>query len=403
MKSATTALLLFAATAAGVAAYPFVHGSSTTPGNPPQTIAPAPQPAATQAARVDVAFVLDTTGSMSGLIQAAKEKIWSIASTLASGQPAPEIRMGLVAFRDRGDTYVTRVTDLSSDLDSVYATLMDFQAAGGGDGPESVNLALDHALNKLSWSQEPNTYRVIFLVGDAPPHMDYADETQWPHTVATAQSRGIRVNAVLCGTSQETGSTWQQIAQAGQGDYFQVDQDGSAVAITSPYDERLAALSKDLDATRLYYGSETVRAEKERKLDATAKLHESASVASRARRAAFNATLSGKENLLGKNELVDDVASGRVSLEEIAPTALPEPMQAMSQDEQKKVLAEATERRATLSEEIRQLADRRDAWLKDKVKAEGGAEASLDRKIYEAVKTQAAGAGLRYSADAPRY
>ena len=78
-------------------------------------------------------------------------------------------------------------------------------------------------------------------------------------------------------------------------------------------------------------------------------------------------------------------------------------MQAMSQDEQKKVLAEATERRATLSEEIRQLADRRDAWLKDKVKAEGGAEASLDRKIYEAVKTQAAGAGLRYSADAPRY
>lgn len=83
------------------------------------------------------------------MLQAAKEKIWSIASTMAQADPAPEIKMGLVAYRDRGDDYVTRVVDLSDDLDSLYATLMDFQAAGGGDGPESVNQALYDAVHKV--------------------------------------------------------------------------------------------------------------------------------------------------------------------------------------------------------------------------------------------------------------
>ena len=67
--------------------------------------------------KVDLVFVLDTTGSMSGLIQTAKDKIWSIATTMASAQPTPEIRIGLVAYRDRGDRYVTKLVDLSSDLD----------------------------------------------------------------------------------------------------------------------------------------------------------------------------------------------------------------------------------------------------------------------------------------------
>ena len=115
---------------------------------------PPVDPLTNQRPLVEVVFVLDTTGSMSGLIQAAKEKIWSIATTLAPAQPAPEIRMGLVAYRDRGDDYVTRVVDLSDDLDSMYATLMDFRAAGGGDGPESVNQALHDAVHRISWSQD---------------------------------------------------------------------------------------------------------------------------------------------------------------------------------------------------------------------------------------------------------
>ena len=121
---------------------------------------------------VEVMFVLDTTGSMGGLIAAAKEKIWSIANTLATADPTPAIRMGLVGYRDRGDGYVTTVTPLSDDLDAVYTQLMQYRADGGGDGPESVNQALYEAVSKPDWSPDKATYRVMFLVGDAPPHMD---------------------------------------------------------------------------------------------------------------------------------------------------------------------------------------------------------------------------------------
>ena len=69
---------------------------------------------------------------------------------MASAQQTPQIRIGLVAYRDRGDSYVTKVVDLSVDLDSIYATLMDFEADGGGDTPESVNKALYDAAHSTT-------------------------------------------------------------------------------------------------------------------------------------------------------------------------------------------------------------------------------------------------------------
>ncbi len=129
-------LALVVATATGIAAFPMMQKAKATQTVKTTLSVPA------QKHRIEVVFVLDTTSSMSGLIQAAKEKIWSIATTMASAQENPDIRMGLVAFRDRGDAYITRSYDLSHDLDSMYASLMDFRAQGGGDGPESVNQAL---------------------------------------------------------------------------------------------------------------------------------------------------------------------------------------------------------------------------------------------------------------------
>ncbi|HVN39266.1 MAG TPA: VWA domain-containing protein [Myxococcota bacterium] len=82
--------------------------------------------------RIEVAFVLDTTGSMSGLIGGAKRKIWQIANQLASGKPTPDVRIGLVAYRDRGDDYVTRVRDLTRDLDAIYAELSPTEPTAEG-------------------------------------------------------------------------------------------------------------------------------------------------------------------------------------------------------------------------------------------------------------------------------
>jgi uncharacterized protein YegL len=401
MKSKILALAILAFTAAAVGIYPQLQGTATSK---PVTATPsAPDPLANTKPRVEVAFVLDTTGSMGGLIQAAKEKIWSIASTMAAAQPAPEIRMGLVAYRDRGDAYVTRVVDLSSDLDSVYANLMDFQAQGGGDGPESVNQALHDAVQKLSWSQDDQTYRVIFLVGDAPPHMDYPNDVKWPATLEDARSRGIRVNAIQCGQMPATKNEWRKIADLGQGSFFRVEQAGSAVAIATPYDDRLAELSEELDGTRLYYGDEKDKKKQARKLEATKKLNETASVTAKARRATFNASKGGEANLLGEKELVDDVTSGRVDLDAIEPEELPAPLQSMSAGEQKALITATGEHRADLKRRMKDLADQRAAYLRGKVEESGAGEGSLDEGIFRTVREQAGSVGLEYDAAAPAY
>src|SRR3954469_2246844 len=98
----------------------------------------APAPGAGKKPKVEVVFCLDTTGSMGGLIDAAKKKIWAICNQIAGGTPTPRLKVGMVAYRDRGAASVTKVHDLTEDLDAVYGQLMALKAEGGGDFPESV-------------------------------------------------------------------------------------------------------------------------------------------------------------------------------------------------------------------------------------------------------------------------
>ncbi len=392
MKIRILAIALFALTIGTVIYYPGLKADPLTGGQKVQLL---------QRPVVDVVFVLDTTGSMSGLIQTAKEKIWAIASTMASAQPAPEIRVGLVGYRDRGDAYVTKVVDLSSDLDSVYAKLMEFQAGGGGDGPESVNKALYDAVHSMSWNDRDPSYRTIFLVGDAPPHMDY-NEVQYPAIMAAAREKGIVVNTIQCGNLSTTVAPWTSIASLGGGNFLQVEQSGSAVAFATPFDEEIAALSAKLDATRLYYGSREEKAQAEKRFAASAAIEGSASVASRARRGVFNAAPEGEKNLLGDKELVDAVVSGEVALAELDADELPASLAVMSPEEQAAHVGRLANERADIQQRIRQLAESRDDFIAGKVEEAGGLEDSLDKKLYETVREQAGRAGLEYS-DGPAY
>ena len=396
MKNKLLGIALFGLTLGAVVYYPQLMAKNIQIDPPIQHhIAISEKP------KVDVVFVLDTTGSMGDLIETAKEKIWSIATTMASAQQTPEIRIGLVAYRDRGDAYVTRVVDLSDDLDSVYATLMDFEAHGGGDTPESVNKALYDAVHGMSWSEQDQAYQVIFLVGDAPPHMDY-NEIRYPEIVATANQKGIVINTIQCGSIPSAVEPWTQIASLGKGDFFQVDQAGGAVAYTTPFDEDIARLSAKLDDTRLYYGTEEEKTKMRDKVAATDKLHEGASFAARARRGVFNASEGGRANLLGKNELVAAVASGAVDLNSLEEDALPEALKPMAPAAQEAFVAELAEERADLQRQIRKLSEDRDGYLAKKVDEAGGLKDSLDQKLYDAVKEQAGKAGLEYE-DGPTY
>src|SRR5262245_56484870 len=116
---------------------------------------PQPKPS------VEVVFCLDTTGSMGGLLEGAKQKIWSIVNQIASRRPTPDIKVGLIAYRDRGDKFVTQVFDLTDDLDEVYKNLKEFTPAGGGDEPESVNQALNESVAKIKWSKQDSALKII--------------------------------------------------------------------------------------------------------------------------------------------------------------------------------------------------------------------------------------------------
>jgi len=356
-----------------------------------------------QQSKIEVVFALDTTGSMSHLIHAAKEKIWSIASTMASAQSAPDIKMGLIAYRDRGDAYVTRSVALSNDLDSVYAKLIDFKAGGGGDTPESVNQALYDAVNSMQWSSNPNTYKVIFLVGDAPAHMDYQDDVKYPKTIAMAKRKGIIINTIQAGNRYETKLHWDHIASLGAGDYFQVEQTGNAVAFSTPYDQQLAKLSSQLDSTRLYYGNKSEKREQEMKMEATSKLSKNASAESLARRATFNVSKSGKKNLLGKGDLIEEISNGDIALKDIPLEQLPESIQAMDVEQQTALIAKTKLQRSEIQKEIKVLATKREQYLKQKVAESGGKKDSLDDKIYQSIKSQAKDKGIIYSEDSAQY
>ncbi len=205
--------------------------------------------------RIEVVFALDTTGSMGGLIDGAKRKIWSLAQFIGSGQPKPELRVGLVAYRDRGDTYVTKFYDLSDDLDEVFEHLQSFQADGGGDGPEDVNRALGDAIDKSSWTEGQNTLKLLYVVGDAPPHDDYSDEPNSRAWARRAQEKGIRINTVRCGSDSTTQVAFARMSHIASGEFASIDQTGGVETVATPFDEKLAALNKKLVGTAIGYGS----------------------------------------------------------------------------------------------------------------------------------------------------
>jgi Mg-chelatase subunit ChlD len=397
MKTKLIALFLFITTAIGISLAPSMQqaGAITATGNNTTVAA--------QSHQIEVVFILDTTSSMGGLIQAAKEKIWSIATTMASAEQAPDIRMGLVAFRDRGDTYVTQVLDLSQDLDSMYASLMDLKAQGGGDGPESVNQALYDAINRISWSKNDDVYKVAFLIGDAPPHMDYNNDVQFPVTLEMAKRKGIVVNTIQSGQNSYTAPVWQNIAQLGYGEYFQVENSGNAVAVATPYDKELSELAASLEDTRLYFGDRETKQRQKKKNEATRKIQQGLSDEALARRASFGATPSGAANFLGEGELVDAISSGRIELDDIDKDDMPASLQAFAPAEQMVIITNQARQRAEIKRDIQKLSETRNVYIRDQVAKDGGAKESLDEKIYSAVKKQAKTKGLIYESEEARY
>ena len=342
--------------------------------------------------RIEVCFVLDTTGSMGGLIEGAKQKIWSIANEMISAQPTPELKLGLIGYRDRGDEYVVKSFSLTDDIDAIYGHLREFQAGGGGDAPESVNEALAEAIHKMPWSSDSKVLKIIFLVGDAPPHMDYPNGPKYPDLCREAAKKDLIINTIQCGEMAETKPIWQEIAKLSEGSYVGISQSGNVAVISTPMDKELSRLNERIGTTLIPYGDSKLQAEVHAKYAMAA----SAPVAAMADRLSYNSK-TGKA-VQGRGELVDALNDKRLKLDEIDQKQLPTELQKLDRNELQKRIAKTRDERADLQKQIVEVSKKREAYIQSENKrlaAEGKGDA-FDQKVTETLHAQAAKKGINY-------
>jgi Mg-chelatase subunit ChlD len=349
---------------------------------------------------LEMVFVLDTTGSMGGLIDGAKQRIWGIINEVMQTPAHPSVRVGLVAYRDHGDQYVTQVLPLTNDLDKVYTTLMDYRAEGGGDGPEDVRQALADGVARAGWAKHSTSnVQIVFLVGDAPPHDDYSQEPDTLVTTAQAVSAGMIVNTIQCGAADDTRQVWQQIARRGEGQFFAIAQDGGVQTVASPYDARLSELGNRLGSTYLAYGGgagvegERFRNEAQaRQVKTESVVSGDAPVAAQADRAVNKAL--NRDAYVG--DLLQSIENGSVKLDDVKTEDLPDDLKKLSSAERQKEVERRLSERRKIRDEIVSLNKQRDAYIaSERKKQTGGHQTGFDAAVASALKEQLARKGIK--------
>ena len=365
----------------------------------PEPTDPAANPHENKEKTLEMVFVLDTTGSMGGLIDGAKQRIWGIVNEVMQTPARPNVRVGLVAYRDKGDAYVTQVLSITNDLDKVYTTLMEYRADGGGDGPEDVRRALADGVRKAGWSKpSENTAQIVFLVGDAPPHDDYVQEPDTLETAAEAIKVGMVVNTIQCGADETTRAVWQQIARRGEGQYFRIAQDGGVQTIATPYDSRLSELGNKLGSTYLAYGGgagaegEKFRADAKERQVATESVVVTAAPAPAAADRAVNKALN-RDAYVG--DLLQSIENGSVKFDDVKSEDLPADLQKLSTGERRKELDRRLAERQKIRDEIVSLKKQRDDYIAAERKKHSGSQTGFDAAVASALKEQLARRGIK--------
>ena len=348
---------------------------------------------------MEMVFVLDTTGSMGGLLTGAKERIWGIVNQVMQTSNLSSVKVGLVAYRDRGDQYVTQVLPLTEDLDKVYSTLMDYEAQGGGDEPENVRRALAEGVSKAGWSRtSQGNAQILFLVGDAPPH-NYADEPDTLTTADLAVKQGIIVNTIQCGNSAETRQVWEAIARRGQGQYFLIPQNGGVQTISTPYDEQLSQLGSRLGGTYMSYGGGggaaglQFRESQKQLVDAYESTVATRSAPSAAAERTVNKALNSKAYI---GDLLQDIENGSIKLESVKTEDLPSELQKLSVAERAIEIEKRLADRREIRKQILALSQQRTEYIAaERKKRTGGAQNGFDVAVSAALREQLAKKGIR--------
>ena len=339
--------------------------------------------------RVDVVFCIDRSGSMGGVIETAKQKVWSIVNEIARAKPSPELRIGLIGYGSAEQ--VVHKLDLTSDLDEVYKHLTTYKVDAGGD--EFVGHAIHVATGDMKWADGKQVLKIIYVVGNetarhGPSHLDYAK------TAPAAIGKGIKVNAIYCGTSDAgTIPTWQEVAKLADGQFLQIAGDGGAVVVTTPFDADLAALNGKLNATYVAYGrAGAAGAANQAAQDANASRLSPAVLADRA------AAKSAAQYSNVRWDLVDASKEKDFDLKKLKDEELPEAVRKLDVAGRQAYIETKSKEREDVQKSIKELAARRDAFVKEETAklAKAGKGDSFDAAVRDSLRKQAESKGFKF-------
>ncbi|MDP6635335.1 MAG: vWA domain-containing protein [Phycisphaerae bacterium] len=347
-----------------------------------KSIAPVPEK---PSRRVDLVICLDTSGSMSGLIQSAKQKLWAVVNELATARPRPVLRVALYHYGNDGlkaeNGWVKQLCPLTDDLDKVYENLFKLTTNGG---TELVARVMRAATEELKWDKSKNTLRMMFIAGNEAATQDKVHKLR--DTCKAAATAGIIVNTIHCGP-EATGRRggWADAAAWADGQYAAIDHDRGTVVINTPHDKKLAELSSKINSTYIGYG----RAGKAGLANQLTQDSNASGLNAPAAAQRASAKAGGLYNAAGW-DLVDASKKKDFDITKIKKEDLPESMRKMTDDEKKAHIAKQSASRVAIQKEIMELTKKRDAYVKAEMARKGLDEkTSFDAALRKMVRVQA--------------
>ncbi len=341
---------------------------------------------------VELAICLDISGSMDGLIDSAKARLWSIVNDLATAKPVPQVRVALLTYGC--DSYSSEAgwvvidSELTEDLDLISKKLFALKTNGG---TELVGRVVDKAARSLLWSTDPHALRIIVVAGNEAADQDSV--VTYQVASKTSIERGILVNSIFCGSPTDPiAPAWGEVARLADGQFLCIDQSAGALVAESPFDKQLTELSASINTTYLWVGEAGLAAcSNQMEQDANARGLSGGVAAQRA---------SSKSSAIydnRANDLVDGCAAGTMKLEDIKDEDLPADMKGKTLDEKKAILAAKQADRLRVQQEIQSLQVKREAYLVEEARKQAGATGiTLDDALKQAIRTQATKKGMKF-------
>jgi len=328
---------------------------------------------------IQVALLLDDSGSMEGLINQARSQLWELIGLLGRTTRDGKRTRIEVALYHYGDlpALVAPLVPLTSDLDLVSERLF---SVNGGGGTEACGQVIHQALNQLSWRRDANALRLIVIAGN---EAFTQGSMPWQSAVGAAREAGIVVHTIHCGP-RDVGISgqWAAAARAGGGTFTCIDQDARA-AIAAPQDDALSALNTKLNATYVAYGAQGATLQR-RQAEQDSNAASNGSLSSRASAKASSAYTNSSW------DVVDAVREKRLDVAAAPAADLPAELRDKTPAERTAIIAAKQQERDALQAQIAKLSTERGVW----VASQQTTATTLGDGLKAAVQAQAQAAGF---------